>query len=189
MIPHHGSDNNGNGETNLYKVVDAKSAIISSHIENTHDHPRRKTIESFCHGEEIQSCDIPCGYEYSSGGKVIKYTGQTELSGEIKAAFCPNHDVTAWAPFKSVNPDLSGTTNYNSRNTPYQTLTCPDKRILQTTRFVEDMTTGVQVQTFIIGTYLDAKAGKKQVRHNPQRLLKDGKHFKPPDGTDMFDMI
>ena len=197
MIPHHGSGNNGNGEKNLYEVVGAKSAIISSHIESTHDHPRRKTIQAFCHELTIESCDIPCGYEYKSWDSTLwgigeSYTGQTELTGAKKAkkaAFCPSNDVTAWAPFKSVNPDLSGTTNYKSRNTPYQTLTCTGKEIYQTTRFIEDKTTGVQVQAFIIGTYLDAKAGKNQVRHNPQRLEKDGKNFKPLDGTNMFDMI
>ena len=188
MIPHHGSSNNGNGESNLYEVVGATSAIISSHIENTHDHPRRKTIESFCFGVPIESCDIPCGYKYSSWGTGMEYRGQADLSGEIKAAFCPDNDITAWASFKSVKPDLSGTTNYKSRNSPYQTLTCPGKRILQTTRFIEDKTNGVKVHAYIIGTYLGPEAG--QVDHVSGKLINAAKgNFKPPVDTNMFDMI
>ena len=106
-----------------------------------------------------------------------------------KSAFCPTYDVTAWASFKSVKPDLSGTTNYKSRNTPYQTLTCGGKRILQSTRFIEDKTNGVKVHAYIIGTYLGT--GAKQVDHIRAKLIPtaDDK-FKPPPGyANMFDMI
>ena len=191
MIPHHGSGKNGNGNSTLYEVVEATSAIISSHIESTHDHPKRKTIEAFCYGVEIESCDIPCGYKYFSWawGVDMEFRGQAELSGVRKSAFCPTYDVTAWASFKSVKPDLSGTTNYKSRNSPYQTSSCLGKKIIQTTRFVEDQIHGVKVHAYIIGTYLGPEAG--QVDHVTGKLINAANDkFKPPSAfANMFDMI
>ena len=189
MIPHHGSKNNGNGEKNLYEVVGATYAIISSHIKNKHDHPKRKTIESFCHdsGEGIESCDIPCGYNF----KGSDYNGQSfpqTMPNGMNAAMCPNADVTTWAPFKTVNPDVFGTTEHGSRNTPFQTWICKGKHVYQTTKFVEDEINGVKVHAYIIGTYLGS--GAQQVDHIQAKLIPTADdRFKPPDGTNMFTMI
>ena len=188
MIPHHGSNNNGNGKQNLYEAVKARSAIISSHIMKGHDHPKLETIESFCHGETINVCDIPCGYQYK-GHRYHTQSDLITLPNGMNAAICPSGDVTTWAPFKTVNPDLSGSEEYGSRNTPHQTWTCYGKKILQTTKLVEDEDRGVKVQAYIIGTYLGPEA--KQVRHTQFRLnpASDEKHFEPPTGKNMFDMI
>ena len=193
MIPHHGSNNHGNGKPNLHQAVEAKFAIISSHIMKGHDHPKLETIESFCHGETINICDIPCGYQYI-GKKYYTQSDLTIMPNKMKAAMCPAGDVTTWAPFKTVNPDLLGTEEYGSRSTPYQTWTCKGKTILQTTKLVEDIELGVKVQAYIIGTYLGP--GNKQVRQTQFRLKHatvasdgnkfDEKHF---DGRKMFEKI
>ena len=189
MIPHHGSGNNGNGEKNLYEAVGASSAVISSHITNSHDHPKRKTIESFCHDsvENIESCDIPCGYNF----KGSNYNGQSFLQtmpNGMNAAMCPNADVTTWAPFKTVDPDVFGTREHGPRNTPFQTWICKRKQVYQTTKFVEDKINGVKVHAYIIGTYLGPESG--QVDHIQAKLNPAAKgNFKPPDGTNMFTII
>ena len=57
VAPHHGSDTNGNGQTNIYNAVNPQHVIISSHIDGPFGHPGLETINSIC---TISQTCMPC---------------------------------------------------------------------------------------------------------------------------------
>ena len=173
MIPHHGSDNNGNGEWAFYETIGASHGIISSHIEDINEHPKVKTIQSFCQIPNINTCDIPCAYHYY-GDKYINQATPVSLEGTRGqhlgyAAICPYGELTAYAPYKLVSVDLESTVElFKSKNTPHQIYGCDERKFYdrmvygpsfifrkthQTTTLVEDKD-GLNMQAYIICTYL-----------------------------------
>ena len=59
MIPHHGSDSEGNGENeDFYKEVKAEYGVISSYVASVHRHPKIKPLENFCRGAGVSRCNI-----------------------------------------------------------------------------------------------------------------------------------
>merc|ERR1719499_1272024 len=68
MIPHHGSNTNGNGNAEFYKKVGARYGIISAGIGGRkHHHPNLQTIRAFCRDELSETCDIKTGILYQDG--------------------------------------------------------------------------------------------------------------------------
>ena len=195
MLPHHGSDSKGNGEKAFYeKIGDYSHGIISSHIEGIHEHPKVKTIQSFCQIPKINTCDIPCAYHYY-GDKYINQATTVPLKdkrGQLlgEAAICPSGDVTAYAPYKAVSINLEDTKElFASKNTPHQIYGCQtnqryvdyspqfplpsvSRKIYQTTAFVEDEFKGLQMHAYIICTYLnsDDKFDVKKYELDLQKL-------------------
>lgn len=65
MIPHHGSNTNGNGNAAFYMAVGANYGIISSGIGGSkHHHPTLQTIRAFCRNQLRETCDINTGIIY-----------------------------------------------------------------------------------------------------------------------------
>ena len=51
MVPHHGSNTNGNGvkAVKFYRAVNPHIAIVSSALWSNHKHPKMETLQAICH--------------------------------------------------------------------------------------------------------------------------------------------
>ena len=51
MVPHHGSNTNGNGvkAVKFYRAVHPHIAIVSSALWSNHKHPKMETLQAICH--------------------------------------------------------------------------------------------------------------------------------------------
>ena len=125
MIPHHGSNGQVKdgqqkitGQTDtasqakksqkldlygqiftFYKNVGAKHAVVSSHIGDTHKHPKRSTMQAFCQTSNLWSCDAACGYKMEG----MRYDSQVNLNKK-GSAWCP-FGFSVWAPLVSIAED------------------------------------------------------------------------------------